>query len=788
MDQLVLDSLEFDKVLDRLAQFAASDLGKASVMKIRPLSDLSYLDRIQEETQNAVDLLLAFSNPPLFGIHEIRPAVKRAALGGVITMGQLLEIAESLRVSRALIDFCKEAEPSHFVAEIRSLFVQRGLEEEITNAIEADGVMSDSASSELFRIRRAIKAKQESVRGKLNDIMISAGQAGHLSENLITMRDGRYVLPVKAKSRGAFHGLVHDQSASGATVFMEPLAIVELNNEIRDLEGQEKEEIQRILADFSMEVASFADEISGNEGKLVYIDKTFAKGKYALAISGSRPVFTSDRSIELNEARHPLLGKDVVPINFALGKDYTSLIITGPNTGGKTVTLKTVGLLQAMGQSGLQIPCRSNSKLGVFRSIFADIGDKQSIELSLSTFSASMDNIIKILDRADENSLLLFDEIGSGTDPVEGAALAMAILTRLTQRGIRTVATTHYSELKLFAIRTPGVQNASVEFDVQTLSPTYRLQIGLPGRSNAFEITKRLGMPEDLLEEARNLVDSDSVQFEDVLQDIEKSRRETQAARETMERERETYQTQLAAMKKDLTKSREEYERKLESAKKEARELIQEAKDRAQAMIRETKRTIDQLDDTRDLDRTLTHVNDQAKAMAGKLGGAGAVKKKRGPHQPPKGLKLGESVEVLSLGDEGTIVDGPDKNGDVMVQVGILKIKSNVKDLRRIEEETGQASKGGQTRVLINRPAPTGMSLELDLRGERFESAMDRVDRYLDDAVLAGLEKVRIIHGKGTGALRQGVQDFLRRDRRVNTYDFAKPDQGGTGVTEVELK
>lgn len=788
MDQIVLESLEFDKVLDRLAHFAASPLGKEAVKKIRPLSDPNYLNQIQEETQNAVDLLLAFSNPPLFGIYPVRPAVKRASLGGILSMGQLLEIAEGLRVARALIDYCKEAEASHFVGEIRSLFVQKGLEEAITSAIEAEGVMNDSASPALFRIRRAIKAKQDSIRGKLNDIMISAGQAGHLSENIITMRDGRYVLPVKAKSRGAFRGLVHDQSASGATVFMEPLAIVELNNEIRELEGEEKEEIQRILADFSMEVADFADEISGNEGKLQYIDKTFAKAKYALEIRGSRPVFTDDRSIDLKEARHPLLGKGVVPIDFSLGKDFSTLIITGPNTGGKTVTLKTVGLLQVMGQSGLQIPCRSNSKLGVFKSIYADIGDKQSIELSLSTFSASMDNIIKILANADSRSLLLFDEIGSGTDPVEGAALAMAILTRLTRRGIRTVATTHYSELKLFAIRSPGVQNASVEFDVQTLSPTYRLQIGLPGRSNAFEITKRLGMPEDLLNEAKNLVDSDSVQFEDVLQDIEKSREETRLARESMEREKQDYQAKLSAMKADLDRSKADYEKKLESAKKEARDLVQEARDQAQRMLREAKKAIDQVEDTRGLDRALTSVNDQAKAMEGRLGGPDLSKRKKAPHQAPQGLKSGEAVEILTIGDEGRIVEGPDKNGDVMVQVGILKVKANVKDLRRIEDDRDSSPNQTQTRLIIQRRKDAGISLELDLRGERYESALDRVDRYLDDAVLAGMEKVRIIHGKGTGALRQGVQDLLARDRRVKSYTFAKPDQGGTGVTEVELK
>lgn len=792
MEEALLESIEFDQVLEQLAHHAQSEVGKKRALALRPLCDPEACEHLQESTQGALDLLLAFSNPPLFGIHATRASIKRACLGGVLSMGQLLEISEGLRVARELINYVRDAEEGPFVARIRGLFTQKGLEEAISDAIEAEGVMKDSASPALLRIRRSQKSKQDQVKNKLNAIMLQAGAAGHLSENLVTMREGRYVLPVKAKSRASFHGLVHDQSASGATLFMEPAAVVELNNEIRALALEERDEIQRILADFSAQVADFSEELIENEQALIEIDFTFAKAQYALEIGGSRPSFTRDRTIDLKQARHPLLGKQVVPIDFRLGDDFNTMIITGPNTGGKTVTLKTIGLMQCMAQSGLQIPCKSNGKVGVFQEIYADIGDKQSIALSLSTFSASMKNIVSILDKADASSLLLFDELGSGTDPIEGAALAMAILERVTKDEIRTVATTHYSELKLFAIRSPRVQNASVEFDVETLSPTYKLLIGLPGRSNAFEITKRLGMSEDLLADAAKRVDQESVQFEDVLRDMENARKELERDRLLMKEQKAAFEAEQDQKKAQWDRKLQQEEERLAKEKEEARSLLVEAQNQAQEILRQAKKASRSAGGVQKLDRTLSDVNEKARMLSQRLSSDRTQQsrlERRGTSDERlsvEGLKKGDRVRILSLDETGVLVSNPDKNGEVQVQMGILKVQAALSDLRRLQETQEESIQKSQ--VVVHRSQGRGLSFELDLRGERYEQALTLLDRYLDDAVLEGFEKVRIIHGKGTGALRKGVQEALSKDRRVRHFDFAKPENGGSGVTEVELK
>ena len=785
MDNRLLQTLEFDKVLDRLSKFAESSLGKSRIQKLRPSVSRDQAEKWQEETDNAVQLLLAYGDPPLFGIYPVGSLAKRAKLGGILSAENLLEISESLRVSRALIHYVKEADPSLFVSQIRSLFVQEGLENSISRAIDSDGKILDTASQNLSRIRRAIQKKEDETKEKLASIMAQAFQNGYLRENLVTVRDGRYVLPVKSQYRGTFKGLVHDQSSSGATVFMEPLAVVELNNAIRELEAEEKEEIQRILAALSMEVAQYAQEISDNQRKLQTIDMTFAKGKYALEIHGSRPSFTENREIQLIQARHPLLTGKVVPIDFTVGRDFNTLIITGPNTGGKTVCLKTVGLMQVMAQAGLQIPCKSPSKVGVFESIYADIGDRQSIELSLSTFSASMSNIVEILKKADSNSLVLFDELGAGTDPVEGAALAMAILSYVTDKDIRTLATTHYAELKLFAIKNKRVQNASVEFDVQTLSPTYKLVIGLPGRSNAFEISKRLGLPDFILSDAENRVRSENIKFEDVLADIEKSRKESEEKKLAMEKQAEAYALKLKGMQRDLDRAQKEYKRQVEEAKEEGRDLIRRAKETAQDLIREAKQA--KKSSTPELDRALNAVNERAKEAEDRLRPSLSSSVRKKGADDPHSLKIGDQVEILSLGQNGILVAGPDSSGEVQVQMGILKIHSNVQDLCRIEEKEEEDEKKIPLGTLFSQKAKT-ISPELDLRGERYSEAMDRVDKYLDDALIAGLNQVRIIHGKGTGALKKGVSDLLQRDRRVRSYSLADPKEGGAGVTLVNLK
>lgn len=786
MDNRLLKSLEFDKVLDQLSKHAESNLGKSAVRKIRPSHSREEAESWQEETDNAISLLLTYGDPPLFGIYPIAPLVKRASLGGILSSQGLVQISESLRVSRALIKYVKEADANLFVSKIRSLFTQEGLEDTISRSIDSNGKILDRASQELFRIRRSISKSEDETKEKLNSIMVEAYQDGYLRDSLVTVRDGRYVVPVKSQYRSVFKGLVHDQSSSGATVFMEPLAVVELNNRIRQLQSEEKEEIQRILASLSMEVAEYAEELTTNQKLLQYIDMTFAKGKYALEIHGSRPTFTENREIKLNEARHPLLKGDVVPIDFELGKDFNSLIITGPNTGGKTVTLKTVGLMQLMAQSGLQIPCKSFSKVGVFDSIYADIGDQQSIELSLSTFSASMSHIVEILKKADQGSLVLFDELGAGTDPVEGAALAMAILSYMTEQDIRTVATTHYAELKLFAIKNDRVQNASVEFDVETLSPTYKLVIGLPGRSNAFEISEKLDLPDFILKDAEARVKSENIKFEDVLADIEKSQRESKAKKLAMDKQAEAYSKKLKAMKKELESAQKEYKKQLEEAKEEGRELVREARETAADIIREAKEARKE-SEAPNLDRALNSVNEKAKDMEGKLAPSLRSPSTKKAVADPDKLKRGDKVEIISLGQSGILVAGPDENGDVQVQMGILKVHSNVNDLSRIQEDKTSVKKKNSTGGLINRKAKS-ISSELDLRGERYVEAMDRVDKYLDDAVLADLNQVRIIHGKGTGALKRGVSELLRHDSRVKSYTLADPREGGAGVTVVNLK
>ncbi len=783
MEDNVLLTLEYDKILVGLGKHCASDLGKRMVTRLRPSDDIKEIEGWQADTEEAIEMILQIGNPPLFGITEIKSAVIRADKGGTLSPGQLLQIAESLRVSQALIDYVEEAEVSPLRDRISNLFTHQGLYDVINNAIQADESIADRASSTLYRIRRNIESKESQIKDKLNSIMNQAAQSGHLRENLITMREGRYVLPVKAESRRHMQGVVHDQSGSGATYFIEPLAIVNLNNEIRQLEGEEQEEISRILKSLSQEVADFAEPVASNQDHLQFIDFTFGKAKYALKMGGIRPTMTDDRVTNIHQARHPLLGENVVPINIELGDTFNTLIITGPNTGGKTVTLKTLGLLTVMAQSGLQIPAKAPSKVGVYSNVYADIGDKQSIEMSLSTFSASMTNIIDILEKADPTSLILFDELGAGTDPTEGAALAMSILAYLTDHDIRTVATTHYSELKLFAIREKLIQNASVEFDVESLSPTYKLTIGLPGRSNAFDISRRLGLSENILESAQNHLASENIHFEDVLHDIEESRKRAETDQANMERLRSDYEIKLKKMKDELERAQENHEKQMESAKAEARDIILEAQVTAQKLIREAKQA--SKGSTQELDRTLTSIREQVQEEEGKLAPK-VPQKKKGQDERP--FRMGETVEIVSMAQRGSIIDGPDRNGDVLIQMGILKVNSNVKDLIHVEEDKSVQSKHSSPSKILEQKKSMDISMELDLRGQRYEEALDIVDKYLDDAILAGLHVVRLIHGKGTGALRQGVTEFLRKDSRVAKYQLADEKEGGAGVTVVELK
>lgn len=797
MDFRLLENLEYDKLLKVLESYCQSGPGQRTMAALRPVSDSGLIKAWQDETEDAISLVLNLGQPPLYGIKEIRPYLARAGKGGVLNMGELLDIAELLRVSQDLLSYVSQLEEKGASASlIAGLFSNQGLQEDISRSILSQDSMADKASHTLYSIRQSMRDKQDKIKERMNAIMGQAARAGYLSENLITLREGRYVLPVKASNRAHVKGLVHAQSSSGATVFIEPMALVELNNEIRDLELQEEAEIQRILKEFSSQVALYKEELDGNEKALAYIDFTFAKANYALDTHCHRPKFSDKREIDLKAARHPLLGPDVVPIDIELGKDFDILIITGPNTGGKTVSLKTLGLMQCMGQAGLQIPCKENSQLAIFSSIYADIGDKQSIEQSLSTFSASMTNIVKILNKADENSLILFDELGSGTDPTEGAAMAMAILERLRDYDIRTVATTHYAELKVFAIREEGVQNASVEFDISSLSPTYRLIIGLPGKSNAFEIAKRLGLKDDILDEAQKYLDRGGVRFESVLADIETRRKNLESEEEKIKQERIDYTSKLKSMQNELTRAQAAYDKDMTEAREEADRIIKEAESEARSLIKTAKSALK--GSRPELDRALSTIDlkaKDAKESAAKISKKLTDRKnpknkdkdKAGKSNNREDLKVGDTVKVLSLDQDAIIIDGPDKNGDLLLRMGILKINSNIRDLIKIKEEKIQVKshvKGNsisQAKAMENKP-------QLDLRGFRYEEAISRADKYLDDCLLTGYDKVRIIHGKGTGALRKGIHDFLKNDPRVSSFDFADAREGGSGATDIILK
>lgn len=792
MKEKTLKTLEYYKIVDLLAEKAESSLGKEKVKELKPLTDLDKIEYLQRETEEAYSLLIKRGNPPLFGIYNIAPEVRRAELGGVLTPGSLLKIADSLRASRALKSYIRETKEDKasnypiIEALVENLSVYRHIEGEIDNAIVSENEISDNASPSLRSIRKQIANKNEAIRVKLNEIVNSQSYKKYLQDSIITVREGRYVIPVKAENRGNVPGLVHDMSGSGATLFVEPMAVVQLNNELRELELKEKEEIERILKALSGLVAEEAEGIINNQKILQELDFIFAKGKLALEMRATKPILNNKGYINIKKGRHPLLKVEkVVPIDVYLGKDFTSLIITGPNTGGKTVTLKTVGLLTLMAQSGLHVPADFNSEIAVFNQVFADIGDEQSIEQSLSTFSSHMVNIVDILENMEYNSLILFDELGAGTDPTEGAALAMAILDHLLKLNVRTIATTHYSQLKIYALTTPGVKNASVEFDVETLSPTYRLLIGVPGKSNAFEISKRLGLSDRIIDYARTLISKENIEFEDVLQAIEKDRLAIEENRAVAER----YRLEIEKLKEDLArekdKTKEMREKILQKAKEEARIILKDAKEEADNIIKELKTISEEIEKDR-----IRKIQEAQEKLKEKLNKAEAevsanifnVKS----NKPPKNLKVGETVEVLTFNQMGTVLEEPDENGNVKLQVGIMKITSHISTLRRAKKEEEAQVKASVKNIMGTKTKD--IKPEIDLRGKNLDEAFLELDKYLDDVYISGIKEISIIHGKGTGILRDGIQKYLRSHRYVKSFRLGKYGEGGDGVTIVEMK
>lgn len=835
MNQKALKTLEYTKIITQLESHAASPLGKSLCRELSPSSDLEEIRTRQAQTTDAVNRVRLKGSVSFSGLREIGGSLKRLEIGSSLSIPELLSISSVLTVASRAKAYGrrdtesppvftprfpgqkppKQAEVAEYVPDsldplFQSIEPLTPLNNEIKRCILSEDEIADEASPGLSRVRRSIKAAADRIHTQLNSILNS--HRTYLQDAVITMRDGRYCLPVKAEYKNQVSGMIHDQSATGSTLFIEPMAIVKLNNEIRELEIQEQKEIEAVLASLSNEAAPHIEELRLNMELLAQLDFIFAKAALSRQYRCSAPVFNDKGRIHIKDGRHPLLDpQKVVPINIWLGKDFDLLIVTGPNTGGKTVSLKTVGLFTLMGQAGLHIPAWEGSELAVFDEVFADIGDEQSIEQSLSTFSAHMTNIVSILQQADSRSLCLFDELGAGTDPTEGAALAIAVLSFLHNMKCRTMATTHYSELKVFALTTPGVENACCEFSVETLQPTYRLLIGIPGKSNAFAISKKLGLPDFIIEDAKSHLEAKDESFEDLLASLETSR-------VTIEKEQEeirSYKEEIAQLKSRLTQKEERLdERKdklIRNASEEAQRILREAKETADQTIREINRLASESGVGKELEAQRAKLREQIKKTDDKL----AVKAK-GPSQPisPKKLKIGDGVKVLSMNLKGTVSTLPDAKGDLFVQMGILRSRVNIRDLELIREDDisatlgdgssrtyGGTAAGSKAKKTFSQAKGNGsgsgqirmsksfsVGTEVNLIGMTTDEAVPAMEKYLDDAYLAHMPSVRVVHGRGTGALKNACHKRLRQLKYVKDFRLGEFGEGGTGVTIVTFK
>ena len=782
MNDKSIKILEYNKIIEMLKKGAASEMTKQVISELKPLTDIYEIRHLLQQTTEAVKVIVIKGNPPMSAFYDIAPALMRARKGGALTMQQLLQISYNMRTARNLTEI-----PA--LTAIREVIsVNRDLENEITRCILSEDEMADNASPELRSIRKSIVRQNEAIKAKMNHMLNSAENKTLLQDSIVTMRDGRYVIPVKQEHRSRFPGIVHDQSSTGATLFIEPQVIVNMNNELKQLFLDEKKEIDRILAELSDRVAENYHGLYNNQKLLVELDYIFAKGRLSLSCRGEEPHISEEGILDLKQARHPLLDqKKAVPINASLGRGYSTLIITGPNTGGKTVTLKTAGLLSMMAASGLHIPASSESIIPVFEDIFADIGDEQSIEQSLSTFSSHMNNIVNIVDRAGPGCLVLLDELGAGTDPTEGAALAIAVLEKLRSNGALIFATTHYTELKKYAISTAGVQNASMEFDVETLSPTYRLTIGIPGKSNAFEISRKLGLSESIIDKAKELLEGRDIEFEDVIAALEDDRRRAEEERD-----------QAIALNIAMKKQKQELEQREAEIKQKKSEILAKAREEAREIVREAK------DTTREVQKELRELNridsiaernkvfDEGRRKVRNLEGRYREKiVKQVNNKPVKAsdLKIGNRVKVLSLDQNGEIMSLPDDKGNMMVQMGIFKATVNIKDIMLIDDVKKQkASPKQRNYSSMYQAKAMNMSTTINVRGQNLDDAVMNVDKYLDDAFMAGLKEVTVIHGRGEGILRTGLQQMMKRHRHVKSFRKGAYNEGGDGVTIVQLK
>ena len=791
MNEKALKTLEYTKIIDQLTEYASTEMGKQMCRELQPSCDLGTIRQSQTETTDALTRVRMKGSLSFGGVKDVRGSMKRLEIGSSLGIGELLAICSLLENTNRVKAYSRsergDSLPDSLDGMFEALEPLTPLTTEIRRCILSEDEISDDASSNLRQIRRNMKITGDRIHTQLSSL-VNGSARNYLQDSVITMRNGRYCIPVKAEYKGQVPGMVHDQSSTGSTLFIEPMAIVKLNNDIRELELEEQKEIEVILSTLSQQTAEQTDSIRADLNIMVQLDVIFARASLAMDMNATEPIFNDEGRIRLKQARHPLIDKKkAVPIDIRLGDDFDLLVITGPNTGGKTVSLKTVGLLTLMGQSGLHIPTLDRSELALFEEVYADIGDEQSIEQSLSTFSSHMTNVVSFLKKANRHSLVLFDELGAGTDPTEGAALAIAILSHLHEQGIRTMATTHYSELKVYALSTDGVENACCEFNVETLSPTYRLLIGIPGKSNAFAISSKLGLDENIIEDAKSRINDNDLDFEDLIASLE-------SQRQTIEKEQleiNSYKAEIEKLKKQLEEKNERIDKSkdkiLREANEEAYKILQDAKELADKTIRNFNKygqgqaPMSQMEKERSALRD--KMNDKEKKLSD-------IKKNtaKANHKAPKKLRIGDSVLVLSLNLKGTVHTLPNAKGDLYVQMGILRSLVNINDLVLLNDDVSPAKKYGGSGSKIKMSKSMSVSSEINLIGKTTDEALALLDKYLDDAYIAHLSSVRIVHGKGTGALRKAVHGLLKRTKTIAEYHLGEFGEGDAGVTIATFK
>lgn len=791
MNQKTLNKLEYNKIISLLEEQASSSKGRQLCKKLKPMTDLGQINTYQEQTKAAFTRIVKKGRLSLSDAFPVEESLKRLEIGGSLGSGELLRICKLLKTTSRAKSYGRHDTQEDLADCLDAYFEQleplTPLATEIDRCILEEDEINDEASSTLRNIRRNMSLLNDRIHSALTGL-VNGSLRTYLQDAIITMRGDRYCIPVKAEYRSQVKGMIHDQSSTGSTLFIEPMAVVKLNNDLKELYAKEQEEIQVILARLSEDTAQYIEQIQNNYHILTALDFILARGSLALSMNASRPLFNVNGRVRIREGRHPLLDpKKVVPVSVSLGEDFTLLIITGPNTGGKTVSLKTVGLFTLMGQAGLHIPAGDRSELAIFQQVYADIGDEQSIEQSLSTFSSHMTNIVSFLQDVDEHSLVLFDELGAGTDPTEGAALAIAILSHLHKQHIRTMATTHYSELKVYALTTPGVENACCEFDVQSLKPTYRLLTGIPGKSNAFAISGKLGLPQYIIDDARQHLTEQDASFEDLLTDLETSKQKIEKEQKAIESYRLEVEALKTQAKQKNEKIEEQRERILRQANEKAGSILREAKDLADETIKNFRKFGKETNSAAEMEKERERLRMKMKETDN--AGASPLLKPKKSHKPSD-FRLGESVKVLSMNLTGTVGSIPDSRGNLTVQMGILRSQVNISDLEIIEEPASYTVKGTKSTSKSQLKVSKSLSVspEINLLGKTVDEAVYALDKYLDDAILSHLNTVRVVHGKGTGALRKGIHQFLRRQKHVTSYRLGEFGEGDAGVTIIELK